>query len=345
MIAIQLILKIGFLRSIGGQFETQHLVLGLLTLFIVIFLGGALAGAIGAYALSRAIQAENPKRIIASSAIGVGFGFVVVLLPITVLLSSVSMYNNGEASLLGFLLAMGLVGALFGLVSGFMTGILPSRVNIWHVTGVAMLAFGLAGIIFGLGLWNYFYLSYQGRTATPALLLAFLVFGGAGGFVLGWMFSLDRERTLQEGVAHLPIQGNIFYRLGHWFKTTKFYTKRGFWGTVTFLLLWFVILRIVSISPLNVTPANISDFLPSNTIGVHWSAPSVVSNSQTDHTNADVSSKGGLLAVVWEDNGDVFLEISESAGQTQPAWSSPINLSQTTENASSSPQTVVDKNK
>jgi len=345
VIAIQLILKIGFLRSIGSQFESQHLVLGLLALFIVIFLGGALAGAIGGFALSRAIESENSRSTIVRSAIGIGFGFVVVLLPITVLLSTVSMYNSGDASLLSFLFAMGLVGALFGLVSGFMTGTLPARVSVWHVTGVAMLAFGLGGIAFGLGLWNYFYLSYQGSTAAPALLLAFFIFGGAGGFVLGWMFNLDREKTLQEGSAQPPLKGNIFYRIGQWFKTTKFYTKRGFWGTVTFLLLWFVILRIVSISPLNVNSANISGFLPSNTIGVHWSAPSVVSNSQTDHANADVSSKDGLLAVVWEDKGDVFLDVSESTGQTQPAWSSPINLSQTKETASSSPQTVVDKNK
>jgi len=344
VVVIQLVLKIGFLRSIGSQFESQHLVLGLLTLFIVIFLGGALAGAIGGFALSRAIDAENPKRTIARSAVGIGSGFVVVLLPITVLLSTVSMYDGGDASLLGFLFSMGVVGVLFGLVSGFMTGTVPARVSVWHVTGVAMLAFGLGGIVFGLGLWNYFYLSYQGSTAVPALLLAFFVFGGAGGFVLGWVFSLDREKTLQEGGVQAPVKGNIFYRLGHWFKTTKFYTKRGFWGTVTFLLLWFVILRIVSISPLNINSANISDFLPSNTIGVHWSAPTIISNLQTGHTNLDIATADRQLAVVWEDRGDILLDVSGSAGQTQPAWSSPINLSQTLETASSSPQTVVDNN-
>ena len=345
VVVIQLLLKIGFLRSIGSKFETQHFWLGLLILFIVIFLGGALAGAIGGFALSRAIQSDNPKRTISRSAVGIGSGFVVVLLPITILLSTASMYNTGDASLLGFLFAMGLVGAIFGLVSGFMTGTLPARVSVWRVTGVAMLAFGIGGIVFGLGLWNYFYLSYQGGTAVPALLLAFFVFGSTGGFMLGWMFSLDREKVLLEGGVQPPIKGNVIYRLAEWFKSTKFYTKRGFWGTVSFFILLYLISRIIALSPLNVNVANISDFLPSNTIGVHWSAPLPVSNSKTIPGNANINAKDGLLAVVWDENGDVFLSVKEEATQTESLWESPINLSQTSASTSTSPQTAVDKNK
>ena len=344
VVVIQLILKIGFLESISQILEDQHLLLGLLILFSVIFLGGALAGAIGGFALSRAIQSEYPKRTIARSAVGIGAGFVVVLLPITVLLSTLSMYNAGDTSLLGFLILMGLVGAVFGLVSGFMTGTVPARVNFWHVTGVAMLAFGLGGIAFGLGLWNYFYLNYQGGTAIPALLLSFFVFGGTGGFVLGWIFSLDREKVQQEGGVQPPMRGNIFYGVAQWFKTTKFYRKRGFWGTFTFFLLLFVLSRIVALSPLNISSADISSFLPSSTIGVHWSDPQVVSSSQTAMKDVDISSLDGLLAAVWEEDGDVFLSTSEITDQRQPTWSSPINLSGTAETASTSPQAVVDKN-
>ena len=344
VVVIQLILKIGFLESISQILEDQHLLLGLLILFSVIFLGGALAGAIGGFALSRAIQSEYPKRTIARSAVGIGAGFVVVLLPITVLLSTLSMYNAGDTSLLGFLILMGLVGAVFGLVSGFMTGTVPARVNFWHVTGVAMLAFGLGGIAFGLGLWNYFYLSYQGSTAIPALLLSFFVFGGMGGFVLGWIFSLDREKVQQEGGVQPPMRGNIFYRVAQWFKTTKFYRKRGFWRTFSFFLLLFVLSRIVALSPLNISSADISGFLPSNTIGVHWSDSQVVSSSQTAMKDVDISSLDGSLAVVWEQDGDVFLSTAEITDQKQMTWSSPINLSGTAETASTSPQAVVDKN-
>ena len=113
VVTIQLILRIGFLRSISRQFETQHLWLGLLILFSVIFLGGALAGAIGGFALSRAIQSETSKRTIVRSAVGIGAGFVVVLLPITIIISGLSMYNAGNASLIGFLIVMGIVGAIF----------------------------------------------------------------------------------------------------------------------------------------------------------------------------------------------------------------------------------------
>ena len=59
----------------------------------------------------------------------------------------------------------------------------------------------------------------------------------------------------------------------------------------------------------------------------------------------DISSVDSLLAAVWQDDGDVFLNTAEATDQTQPAWSSPINLSQSAETASDSPQTAVDKNK
>jgi len=345
VVVIRLILQIGFLESISSQFETQHLVLGLLILFSVIFLGGALAGAIGGFVLSRAIQSENPRRTITRSAVGIGAGFVVVLLPITVLFSTLSMYNAGNTSLLGFLIVMGVIGALFGLVSGFMTGTVPARVSTWYVTRVAMLAFGLGGIVFGLGLWNYFYLSYQGNTAVPALLLAFFIFGGTGGFVLGWIFSLDREGAQLEGGAQPPIRGNIFYRLGQWFKNTKLYRKRGFWGTVTFLFILFLLSRVIAFSPLNVSSADISSFLPSNTIGVHWSDPQVIPSSQTAMEGADISSTDELLAAVWEADGDVFLSLAEASDQTQPVWQSPMNLSQTVETVSVSPQVALDTEK
>jgi len=342
VVVIQLILRIGFLESISQTLEDQHLFIGLLILFSGIFLGGALAGAIGGFALSRAIQSEYPKRTIARSAVGIGAGFVVVLLPITVLLSTLSMYNAGDRSLLGFLIVMGLVGAIFGLVSGFMTGTVPARISAWRVTSVAMLAFGIGGIALGLGLWNYFYLSYEGSTAVPALLLSFFMFGGTGGFVLGWIFSHDQEKATLEGGAPPPMRGNIFFRVGQWFKDTKFFRKRGFWGTVTFFLVLFVISRVVALSPLNVSSADISDFLPSNTIGLHWSDSQVVSSSQTVMEGADISSRVGLLAAVWAADGDVFLSLTKASNQTQPDWQSPINLSQTAGIDSSSPQVALD---
>ena len=343
VLVIRIILQIGFMESISQTLEDQHLLLGLLILFSVIFLGGALAGAIGGFALSRAIQSEYPKRTITRSAVGIGAGFVVVLLPITVLLSTLSMYNAGDASLLGFLIVMGLVGAIFGLVSGFMTGTVPARISVWRVTSVAMLAFGIGGIALGLGLWNYFYQSYEGNTAVPALLLSFFMFGGTGGFMLGWIFSHDREKVQLEGAAPPPMRGNIFYRIGQWFKDTKFYRKRGFWGSVTFFIVLFVISRVVALSPLNVSSADISNFLPSNTVGVHWSDPLIVSSSQTAIMEvADISSLDGLLAAVWEADGDVFLSLTKANNQTQPLWQSAINLSQSTGIDSFSPQVVLD---
>jgi len=342
VLIIRFILQIGFRESISRTLEDQHLLIGLLILFSVIFLGGALAGSIGGFALSRAIQSEYPKRTIVRSAVGIGAGFVVVLLPITVLLSTLSMYNAGDTSLLGFLIVMGFIGAIFGLVSGFMTGTVPARISVWRVTSVAMLAFGIGGIALGLGLWNYFYQSYEGSTAAPSLLLSFFLFGGTGGFVLGWIFNHDREKALLEGIDLPQMKGNIFYRIGRWIKDTKFYRKRGFWGTVTFFIVLLIISRVIALSPLSVSSADISDFISSNTVGVHWSDPLIVSSSQTTMENAEISSLDGYLAVVWEADGDVFLSLVKNNDQTQPHWRSPINISQSAGIDSFSPRVALD---
>jgi len=344
VVAIQLIFDIGFLETISQKFETQHLWVGLLILFSVVLLGGGLAGAIGGFSLSRAIQSENPKRTIARSALGTGVGFIVVLLPIMMLLAILAMYNVDGASPIAFILFMGLVGAFFGLVSGYTAGTMPAKFNYWQVTSVAMLAFGIGGVAFGFGLWNYFYALYETGAAYPELLLSFLIFGGTGGFVLGWIFSLEREKDRMDDGDQGPTQANVFYRVSQWFKTTKFYRKRGFWGTVTFFALLILLSRIISLSPLNFTSANISDYLPSNTNGVHWSDPSILTSSQTILGSPDIAQHDELIAVAWEQNGEVFLRTADTVSELNPDWQPAINVSQSTEMDSWLPQVEIDGN-
>ncbi len=151
VVLINIIFDSGLLDSVADLFETQHLTTGIIILFVVVILGGAVAGAIGGFGLSCALSIENRKRTISRSAIGFGFGFGVVLLPILGLLAMLAMYNAGDASPAGFVVSMGVVGALFGFVSGVMTATLPSRTNYWHVTGILSLAFGVGGVAFGFG--------------------------------------------------------------------------------------------------------------------------------------------------------------------------------------------------
>jgi len=342
VVAIQLIFDIGFLETISQKFETQHLWVGLFILFSVVLLGGGLAGAVGGFALSRVIQSEKPKRVITRSALGTGIGFVVVLLPVMMLLAILAMYNIEGVSPIAFIIFMGFVGAFFGLVSGYTTGTLPARFNYWKVARGVMLAFGIGGVAFGFGLWNYFYVLYETGTAYPELLLSFFIFGGTGGFVLGWIFNLDQEKDRLDDGDQRRSQANVFYRVSQWFKTTKFYRKRGFWGTVTFFAILILLSRIIALSPLNFTSANISDFLPSNTNGVHWSDPSTLASSQTVIGPPDIVQRDELIAVTWEQNGDVFLKTADKTIQLTPDWRPAMNISQSPDTDSWSPQVGID---
>ncbi|MFN2150680.1 MAG: phospholipase D-like domain-containing protein [Anaerolineales bacterium] len=342
VIIIRLVLRLGFLKTAASYFENQHLVFGLLILFSVVILGGSLAGTIGGLLLSYALRSVDRKRTVTRSALGIGVAFGLVLLPITGLLAMLAIYDAGGASPLGFVLSIGVVGAVFGFVTGLATGTLPARVNYWRVTGVTTISFGLGGIAFGFGLWHYFYTLYQSGAAAFELLFAFFVFGAVGGFVLGWIFSLDQEKAAQAREAQEQVQANVIYRAAQWFKQTRFYRKRGFWGTLLFVAILFLISRLLAMSPLRASSAHISAYLPSDTVGVHWSSPWELANVPGTARHPSVAQEGDLLAVVWEQDGEIFLSTSTLGQDTTRVWQPALNVSDSPTVDSLDPQITVD---
>ena len=81
ILVIKLIFDSGLLDSVADLFENQHLAVGILILFLVVVLGGALAGAIGGLSLWYALSLIDWKRLVSRSSIGFGFGFGIVLMP------------------------------------------------------------------------------------------------------------------------------------------------------------------------------------------------------------------------------------------------------------------------
>ncbi len=334
VVLINLVFDSGLLDSVANLFEDQHLLMGLIILIAVVFLGGAIAGAIGGLILSYAIPSENRKRPIGRSALGIGFGFGVVLLPIMFLVALQAMYNAGDASPAGFILSMGVVGALFGFVSGIMTGTLPRKTSFWHVTWVATLAFGIGGLAFGFGLWNYFYKLYETGVGTAQLLFAFFIFGAVGGLVLGWIFSRDQEKAApSDDDDQAPVKA-------------RFYQKRGFWGMTLILIALFVLSRLIPFSPLNISASHISDYIPSDSIGVHWSDPWVVTETDAIVGQSGVAQTGNLVAITWlEDSGagsDVFYTFASQVEDELTVWQLPTNLSESQRANSMDPQIAID---
>jgi len=347
VVLINLVFDSGLLDSVADLFDKQHLVAGLIVLFTVVVLGGAIAGAIGGLVSSFAVPSENRKRPIARIAISMGFGFGVVLLPMMVLVALQAMYNAGNASPAGFIISMGVVGAQFGFVSGIMTGTLPRKTNYWHVTWAATLAFGIGGLAFGFGLWNYFYALYETGVGTAQLLFAFFIFGAVGGLVLGWIFSRDQEKAALSGDDdQAPEQANFIYRAAQRFKASKFYQKRGFWGTVLFFIGIFILSRLIAFSPLNFSDGHLSDYLPSDSIGVHWSDPWVVTGTDSTVGQSSVAQTGDLVAIAWsEDSGDevdVFYTSAPLVKDELTVWQLPTNVSESKGANPTDPQIAID---
>ncbi|MCK4727177.1 MAG: hypothetical protein KAT29_15295, partial [Anaerolineales bacterium] len=72
VVLIKLVFDSGLLDTVADLFNQQHLLAGLIILFAVVILGGAIAGAIGGLILSYAVASENRKRPITRSALGLG---------------------------------------------------------------------------------------------------------------------------------------------------------------------------------------------------------------------------------------------------------------------------------
>jgi phosphatidylserine/phosphatidylglycerophosphate/cardiolipin synthase-like enzyme len=341
VVLIKLIFDSGLLDSVSDLFAAQHLTIGLIILFLVVTLGGGFAGTIGGLGLTYALPVENPRRAILRSAIGIGFGFGIVLLPITGLLAMLAMYNAGDASPAGFVISMGVVGAIFGFVSGVMTATVPSKSNYWRVTGILTLAFGVGGLAFGFGLWNYFYVLFETGAGTANLVFSFFVFGAVGGAVMGWRFSREMEKAALAGEEEeLSEHGNIFYRAGQWFKSTKFYQKRGFWGTVIFFVLIFILTRVLALSPLNFSDAYLAEELPLDTIGVHWSSP--WSLTEADIKQPSVAKSDDLIAVTWAQDDGVYYTTSTHTDGLVQVWELPAKISDSAGFESPSPQVGID---
>jgi len=342
-VLIKLIFDSGLLDSVANLFESQHLYTGIFILFLVVILGGAVAGSIGGFGLVNAIPVEHRRRTILRSAIGFGFGFGIVLLPIMGLLAMLSMYNAGDASPVGFIMSIGVVGIIFGFVSGVMTATLPERGNYWRVTAILTMAFGVGGLAFGFGLWNYFYKLYETGVGTTNLLISFFLFGAVGGMVMGWLFSRDLEKAALAGEeGELPEQGNIFYRAGQWFKSTQFYRKRGFWGTAIFFALIFILSRLLAMSPLNFSEAHLAEKLPLDSIGVQWSSPWKVVEATNEVKQPSIAQTEDLLAVAWVQEDEIYYTVSTQIDNPVQVWEQPIKISASTGSKRADPQVAID---
>ena len=331
-----LLLKSGFLEPIRDLFAAQRFELGLTLLLLVIGVGGAIGGAIGGLALSYTHQSTRRLRYVWPSALGFGVSYALILFPLTLAISLFSFYSPAQASPLGFVVVVGLAGAIFGAVSGLVLGLLTVGRATWRVFLVSAIAFAAGGAGLGQGLYFHFFAEARAWSIFGALFL----FGAIGGGGLGFLYSWLAHRQPDTKPGRLS-------RFVAWFKGSKAVYKV---ATVALLLMALLVLhRLWVITPFKARSASLTTVLELPTIGTHWLSPTnmstVFSEAEARDSQPDLFvDEAGNVAMAWvrEVNGAADVYYSARLLSESGVWLEPVNVSNSGSNLATTPQIVID---
>ncbi len=339
VVFLNLIKRTRIVAPIKNLFESQHLLIPLILVFLVVALGGAIVGALGGLALSYADGTKRKKEYISKGALGFATSFALVLYPLIFLLSTFAFYSAESSSPLSILISFSFVGAVFGFVSNNILGIATYGRSRFRFGVHGAYSFGLAGALIALRVWYYFYELKVGTEDPLIWLIWFALFGVFGGFSLGIFYSFGIEKGYADD-RDKPLDVAFLTRKLNDFKNSKFYQKRGFWGTIIFFGVIFLLSRIFAVLPFGSTEANLSSILDTETLDTHWSeAQSLL--GQSDEA-AIFATDSGLVSAVWAQDGEIYLSTAreDNAGIAQN-WTTPKNISES-DTDSATPQIVID---
>ena len=180
--------------------RTGRMVGGVLLALLVAALGGAVAGAIGGLALCHAHLSTRWGNYAWHSALSIAITFGLVAIPLTLVVALLGFYELSDVSPLALMIPFGLLGLLFGAISGLVLGMLTVGRDTWRVVLAGAISFGLGGA--GLGQWLFRYLLAQQDMAGSTWylfggLFVFGLMGGGGwGFLYSWLAHRRPEPAL-----------------------------------------------------------------------------------------------------------------------------------------------------
>jgi phosphatidylserine/phosphatidylglycerophosphate/cardiolipin synthase-like enzyme len=314
----------------------QKLLWGIFLFLFLLFLGGVAQGVLVGLTLARIDRLAPRRRYIVAGVVTFGLLQALLLLVFILILALLYFYNNNaDVRARGLAVLFGGYGLLYGLLIGLLLGLTSvGWRHFWRVMLAAIFGYLLGGVATGLLLWLSGQLAGQGyRIAGLLFLLGAVValhfFGGA---LLGWEYHrLARKR--QAG-GTLPAQVSLVWR---WIGIAV--------GVLILLAALSVATRLTRF--VAIKPGSLSTTLPSKTAGVAWQAAVQVPGAVPDHASLPslASAPDGYVAVAWvqgsADEREVYISFAplDSAG-VLGSWSSPLNVSGTSSNASLNPQVV-----
>lgn len=304
-----------------------RLLLGIILAFVGLGLGGALGGLVRGYTLHLIDREGSRRRYFLGGAFSTGISQGILVIPLLLLISLVSMYNAGsQKDPVSFIALFALIGGLFGLVNGAILSLVTLRLRYAWVAWLGyFLASLVGGALLGLQLWQVGGVSSATFKELSALLFLVLagatIFGLPGG-VLGVVYAwASRKRSAEPPREIAPRR----------------------WQDITTISLSSLIFLAVAsflntgADFLTIYPGSLTTSLGSPTQGIHWQASHQISS--------DLLSEGGNilglaagpkgLVTAWSNGaGEILLASQQSGAEDLTLWSGPLTVSSSPQVAS-----------
>lgn len=306
---------------------------GVMLAFIGIGIGGAAGGAVRGYFLQRIDYQGSRSRYVTAGAFANGIAHGILVIPILLFISLVSIYNIGSSTdLKSFLVLFGFIGGLFGIVNGLIYALLTVRIRYAWMPWIANV-FGslIGGALFGLLLWRPEWVAASpSKILTGAffLIVAGLVMNATTGGMLGLAYQWLASKHVTQS------EGAISPR--RWQDITTITV-----GSLVFLVVMSTTNQITSFITLYQGSTRTS--LVPITEGVHWQEHQTAAFTQDipDDTVPDLAVASGGGFVVWSGQAGEVLFSYQQTGSPNTSWSDPMNISNSPQAESIHPQIAV----
>jgi len=316
-----------------GQPFVRYL-FGIILAFLGIGLGGAIDGLVCGYSLHLVDRAGSRTRYLVGGAFSTGISQGILVIPIMLFISLVSIYNVGsQKDPASFIVLFALIGCLFGLLNGAVLSTITLRLRYaWIVWLGFMVASTLGGALFGLLIWNMGWISLTASNGFSTLLFLILpgvmIYSFAGGLLGIIYFWLGSKRSSPQSPRIEP---------RHWQDLTVI--------TIALAIFLGEVSLINHLAKfMTVYPGNLTTSLNSETVGVSWQESKLVSSDliRTDNTTIGLSVSSKDQIIVWSnESGEILFTNQQFNTDSQTIWGTPINVSTSPNNQSVHPQVAL----
>jgi phosphatidylserine/phosphatidylglycerophosphate/cardiolipin synthase-like enzyme len=339
-----LIFKLNLLRPLFSLIpEDQPLIrlyAGIVLAFIGVAIGGAINGLLRGYTLHTIDSQGSQRRYLIGGAFAYGISGGILLIPVLLLLALLSQYNPGSSKdPLTFLTVFTLIGAFYGLFSGFLLALLTLRLRyIWLPWLASIVGTALGGLLLGAIVWQQgAFLVLPSRFLQAIVFLLFLgvaLVGLAGGLIAlayRWV-AKRREGAPDRRIEPGRVQDGLLLVMG-----------------VALVVLMTAVSGVL-IDFITTHTGTTTTILDLETQGVHWRAPAPLAAGKSIEEGASHAldiNPHDTLAAAWvvkeADQQEVLYAYNLDGTDGSTSWSPAVVVSAEPPTIMKHPQLVIDE--